>query len=149
MSGVAQAHGASTIGLWVNKANRAAISLYDKAGFHRTGEADKLPSDPTQQEIRMLRCTRAQGGSRDLAQLREQAAQLPGQGLRRFGDDHEHRVAAGVGDPGLLGGRAGELQRVPYLLHLPGAELGPGVPVGIEEPERGLAGRRHGGGPAP
>ena len=57
----AEAHGASTIGLWVNKANRAAISLYDKAGFRRTGETDKLPSDPTQREIRMLRCTQREG----------------------------------------------------------------------------------------
>jgi RimJ/RimL family protein N-acetyltransferase len=38
----------------VNAANRPAISLYAKAGFRRTGEVDKLPSDPTQQEIRML-----------------------------------------------------------------------------------------------
>jgi ribosomal protein S18 acetylase RimI-like enzyme len=57
----AEAHGASTIGLWVNKANRTAISLYDKAGFRRTGEADELPSDPTQQVIRMLRCTKREG----------------------------------------------------------------------------------------
>lgn len=52
----AEAHGASAIGLWVNKANPAAISLYNKTGFRRTGEADKAPSDPTQQVIRMLRC---------------------------------------------------------------------------------------------
>jgi hypothetical protein len=29
----------------------------------------------------------------DLPQLREQSAQLGGQGLGRLGDDHEHRVA--------------------------------------------------------
>jgi RimJ/RimL family protein N-acetyltransferase len=57
----AEAHGASTIGLWVNKASPAAISLYDKTGFRRTGEVDKLPSDPAQQEIRMLRCTKRAG----------------------------------------------------------------------------------------
>jgi ribosomal protein S18 acetylase RimI-like enzyme len=51
----AQRRGASTVGLWVNEANRPAISLYEKAGFRRTGEVDKLPSDPTQQEIRMTR----------------------------------------------------------------------------------------------
>jgi hypothetical protein len=34
-----------------------SISLYERAGFVRTGEADKLPSDPAQQEIRMLRRT--------------------------------------------------------------------------------------------
>jgi ribosomal protein S18 acetylase RimI-like enzyme len=53
----AEGHGASTIGLWVNAAGQPAISLYEKAGFARTGEADKLPSDPDQQEIRMLRHT--------------------------------------------------------------------------------------------
>lgn len=53
----AEAHGASTIGLWVNTAHPAAISLYHKAGFRRTGETDKVPSDPTQQVIRMLRRT--------------------------------------------------------------------------------------------
>jgi ribosomal protein S18 acetylase RimI-like enzyme len=57
----AEAHGASTIGLWVNTANPVAISLYDKAGFRRTGEAGKLPSDPSQQEVRMLRCTQRAG----------------------------------------------------------------------------------------
>jgi ribosomal protein S18 acetylase RimI-like enzyme len=51
----AESHRAGSVGLWVNEANRAAISLYEKAGFRRTGEVDKLPSDPAQQEIRMLR----------------------------------------------------------------------------------------------
>lgn len=50
----AKDHGAATIGLWVTESNRAAIGMYGKAGFHRTGEADKLPSDPNQNEIRML-----------------------------------------------------------------------------------------------
>jgi RimJ/RimL family protein N-acetyltransferase len=48
-------HQASTVGLWVNATNRAAMSLYERAGFVPTGESDKLPSDPDQTEIRMLR----------------------------------------------------------------------------------------------
>jgi GNAT superfamily N-acetyltransferase len=51
----ADGHGASIIGLWVNQASRPAISLYEKVGFRRTGEIGKVPSDPTQQAIRMLR----------------------------------------------------------------------------------------------
>lgn len=51
----AEGHGACTVGLWVNEANRPAISLYEKAGFRRTGEVGQLPSDPAQQEIRMTR----------------------------------------------------------------------------------------------
>lgn len=51
----AEGHGASSVGLWVNQANPPAISLYEKAGFRRTGEVDELPSDPTQQETRMTR----------------------------------------------------------------------------------------------
>jgi RimJ/RimL family protein N-acetyltransferase len=51
----AESHRAARVGLWVNAANQPAISLYEKAGFRRTGEVDKLPSDPAQQEIRMLR----------------------------------------------------------------------------------------------
>jgi RimJ/RimL family protein N-acetyltransferase len=50
-------HQASTVGLWVNAANRPAMSLYERAGFIPTGESDKLPSDPDQTEIRMLRRT--------------------------------------------------------------------------------------------
>jgi hypothetical protein len=50
----AKDHGAATIGVWATESNRAAISMYGKAGFHRSGEAGKLPSDPIQNEIRML-----------------------------------------------------------------------------------------------
>jgi ribosomal protein S18 acetylase RimI-like enzyme len=50
----AESHRAGSVGLWVNEANGPAISLYETAGFRRTGEVDKLPSDPAQQEIRML-----------------------------------------------------------------------------------------------
>lgn len=59
----AQSHRADRVGLWVNEANRPAISLYEKAGFRRTGEVDKLPSDPAQQEIRMLRRVDIRGPS--------------------------------------------------------------------------------------
>jgi RimJ/RimL family protein N-acetyltransferase len=53
----ADGHRAATVGLWVNSTNRSAISLYARAGFVPTGESDKLPSDPDQDEIRMLRHT--------------------------------------------------------------------------------------------
>ena len=51
----AESHQADSIGLWVNETNQPAISLYEKAGFRRTGEVGRLPSDPAQQEMRMLR----------------------------------------------------------------------------------------------
>jgi ribosomal protein S18 acetylase RimI-like enzyme len=51
----AESHRVGSVALWVNETNRPAISLYEKAGFRRTGEVDKLPSDPAQQEVRMLR----------------------------------------------------------------------------------------------
>jgi hypothetical protein len=57
----AESYRAGRVGLWVNEANRPAISLYEKAGFRRTGEVDKLPSDPAQQEIRMLRRVDSRG----------------------------------------------------------------------------------------
>ena len=77
----------------------------------------------------------------DLPQVREQAAQLAGQGVRRLGDHHEHRIPVLIGHPGLLGGGSGELQpRDVSFLDLPGAEVGAGVPVGIKEPERVRAG---------
>lgn len=50
----ADRHRAGSVALWVNEANQPAISLYEKAGFRRTGEVDKLPSDPSKQEMRML-----------------------------------------------------------------------------------------------
>jgi ribosomal protein S18 acetylase RimI-like enzyme len=51
----AEGHGSRVIGLWVNQANQLAISLYKRVGFCCTGGVAPLPSDPTQQEVRMLR----------------------------------------------------------------------------------------------
>jgi ribosomal protein S18 acetylase RimI-like enzyme len=51
----AEEHGDSVIGLWVNAANRPAISLYERLGFRRTGDVGPLPSDPSQREFRMIR----------------------------------------------------------------------------------------------
>lgn len=50
----AEGYRARDIGLWVNKTNRSAISLYQATGFRPTGEVNQLPSDHDQQEIRML-----------------------------------------------------------------------------------------------
>jgi len=51
----AENHGSRVIGLWVNVANHPGISLYERVGLCRTDEVAPLPSDPTQQEVRMLR----------------------------------------------------------------------------------------------
>ena len=73
----------------------------------------------------------------DLAQVRQQAAQLPGQRVRRLGDHHEHRIAVLIGDPGLHRRGGGELQpRHVCLLHLPGPVVHAGVPVHVQEPQR-------------
>src|SRR5262249_5086170 len=53
--GCAENHGSRVIGLWVNVANHPGISLYERVGFCRTDEVAPLPSDPTQQEVRMFR----------------------------------------------------------------------------------------------
>src|SRR3954452_14379026 len=86
----------------------------------------------------------------DLPQVWQQPAQLAGQRLGRLGDHHEYWVAVLAGDPGLLGGRGGELQPCDvHLLHVPGAVVGARVPVNVEEPQRlgacgGVAaGQRH------
>jgi ribosomal protein S18 acetylase RimI-like enzyme len=50
----AAGHGDRTIGLWVNDRNRAAISLYRRAGFEATGESKPMPADPSQTEMRMI-----------------------------------------------------------------------------------------------
>jgi len=51
----ARQHGATTIGLWVTETNKPAIRLYEASGFQFTGEVAPLPSDPQQQEGRMVR----------------------------------------------------------------------------------------------
>jgi len=50
-----------------------------------------------------------------LPQRREQAAQLAGQRVRRPGDDHEHWIAAGIGDPGLQRRGAGNFSRATWV----------------------------------
>lgn len=46
--------GASSVGLWVTRANSPAQLLYESMGFRETGEYQPLPSDPCADEIRML-----------------------------------------------------------------------------------------------
>lgn len=47
--------GATTVELWVTRGNDAAVGLYERQGFHRTGEHEPLPSDPCKDELRMRR----------------------------------------------------------------------------------------------
>ena len=79
-------------------------------GGERVGEQGRGPAAP----VKVHRHPAA--FAHDLPQLREQSAQFAGERLRRLGDDHEHRVAVLAGDPGLLGGRGGELR--PRDVHL-------------------------------
>lgn len=46
--------GASQLRLWVTDGNTPAIRLYDKLGFHPTGERKPLPSDPAKDELAMV-----------------------------------------------------------------------------------------------
>jgi ribosomal protein S18 acetylase RimI-like enzyme len=48
-------HDDQTVGLWVNERNQPAVDLYLRAGFIPTGEAQPLPSDPRETEVRMVR----------------------------------------------------------------------------------------------
>lgn len=51
----AAADGARTVSLWVVDDNAAAIDLYVRAGFQRTGERQPLPRDPDRTEERYVR----------------------------------------------------------------------------------------------
>ena len=42
----ARERGCRAIALWVTDGNAAAIALYERMGFTRTGKTDRLPSDP-------------------------------------------------------------------------------------------------------
>ena len=113
-------------------------------GFGDVGEQGRGPAAPVEAH------RHAPPVAYDLPQLREQPAQLAGQRVRRLGGHHEHGLPVLAGDPGLPGGRGGELQpRDVHLLHVPGAVVGARVPVHVEEPQRlgpggGVpAGQRH------
>ena len=47
-------NGASEIRLWVVQANTSAVKLYQNSGFHATGKAQPLPSNPSLIEVRMV-----------------------------------------------------------------------------------------------
>jgi ribosomal protein S18 acetylase RimI-like enzyme len=51
----AKAHDYPALFLWVTESNGPARRLYQRCGFTPTGERQPLPSDETQQEIRMSR----------------------------------------------------------------------------------------------
>jgi GNAT superfamily N-acetyltransferase len=51
----ALARGAARLSLWVTSNNEAAIALYGKCGFRRTGETKPLAHTPTLAELRMVR----------------------------------------------------------------------------------------------
>jgi GNAT superfamily N-acetyltransferase len=51
----ARSIGFASIGLWVTESNDRAHRLYQRCGFTDTGERQPLPSNPTLQEVRMLR----------------------------------------------------------------------------------------------
>lgn len=44
---------AATVHLWVTRGNAPAERLYETMGFRATGESQPLPSDPSQDELRM------------------------------------------------------------------------------------------------
>ena len=46
--------GAQYVSLWVTENNAAAIALYERCGFRRTGETQPLPSNPDLLEQRMV-----------------------------------------------------------------------------------------------
>jgi GNAT superfamily N-acetyltransferase len=57
----AEAHGATSIGLWVTRDNERAQRFYERMGFVATGDVQPLPSDPCKDELRMVRALSATG----------------------------------------------------------------------------------------
>ena len=53
----AEAVGADLIELWVNVSNDPAVRLYEELGFERSGDTQKMPSNRTVEEHRMIRPT--------------------------------------------------------------------------------------------
>ncbi len=51
----AHIEGVEAIELWVTQGNDAAIHLYETTGFVLTGDRQRLPSDPSLEEVRMIR----------------------------------------------------------------------------------------------
>jgi GNAT superfamily N-acetyltransferase len=49
----ARARGSARLSLWVTVGNEAAIALYEKCGFRRTGEQKPLAHTPSFAEVRM------------------------------------------------------------------------------------------------
>ncbi len=105
-----------------------AVGEQPEPGLDDLGEQVAGPAAPVKAQHR-LRAVAA-----DPAQVREQVLDLGGQRGGRLGHHHQHRVPGLAGDPGLLGSRSGVLHpRQVHLLHVPGAEVGAGMPVDVEE----------------
>lgn len=51
----ARLRGKSHLELWVTAINGPAVRLYERLGFHPTGESQPLPHTPSVMEIRMIR----------------------------------------------------------------------------------------------
>jgi len=51
----AKDQGARDVGLWVTRGNDRALRFYERAGFTVTGDVQPLPSDPSKEELRMIR----------------------------------------------------------------------------------------------
>ena len=113
-----------------------AVGQQVEPGVGDAGEQGRGPAAAVEAQ------DRPGGGPGDVAQRGEQVADLGGQGGGGLGHHDQQRVPGAAGDPGLLGCRAGELQPGQvHLLDVPLAEVGPGVPVDVEESQGARAGR--------